>query len=264
MFWDGRAPQYDAAIVMTVYMAVPTLEEAMQSIFDQQVGADTRVQLIMGVDSSTDQTWELAQKLAVRAPGWVTVELFENELPGVTLGGRKTARSNFMNCYSRIRAPVVLFLNCDDAWRTSTKLARQIDHVVETGRAVCTSLETEAPNLKKTNDEDSVRDPFRFGTTVLFSSFATPYFPLPRRRLWWTVPFLDLPFLGLVWQRYGIDRFTDEVTFYRLNEGGGWSSQDNASKHRLIRQAVLQMIVSGPYSLTNKWHLWKWYRGLRP
>ena len=263
-YWDGNAPEYDAAVVMTVYMAATTLEEALQSIFDQVVDPGTTVQLIVGVDPSTDGSWQLAQQLVERAPEWITVDLFENELPGITIGGRKTGRSNFLNCYSRIRAPIVLFLDCDDAWRTPTKLAGQIAHVRQTGRAVCTSLETEAPTLKKINDEERVRSPFRHGTTTLLSSFAMPYFPIPSGRFWWRVPFLDLPIMCIAWQRFGIDRLTKEVTFYRLNEGGGWSSQSPDDKHRLVRDAVIQMIRSGPYSPRNKWHLWQWYRDQRP
>lgn len=263
-FWDGRTPEYDASVVMTIYQAEATLAEALQSVFDQEVDADLTIQLILGVDPSTDGTWELAQALAARAPDWVHVDLFSNELPALTIGGRKTGRSNFLHCYSRIRAPIVLFLDCDDAWRTTTKLARQIDHVKTTGRACCTSLETEAPTLRKLNEEPEVRSPFRHGTTVLLSSFATPYLRIRSRRLWWTLPFLDLPLMGLAWQRFGIDRLTDEVTFYRLGGGGGWSSQRAADKHRLVRDAVFQMIRSGPFTVRHKWHLWLWYRDQRP
>lgn len=263
-FWSGHEPDFDAAIVMTAYMAAATLEEAIRSVFEQRVPSGLSVQLIIGVDPSTDGTLQLARELAVHAPPWLSVEVYENELPNIVLGGRRTARSNFLNCYSKICASVVLYLNCDDAWRTKTKLYRQIAHVKDTGRACCTSLESEAPVLKKINDEAVVRDPFRHGTTVLFSSFATPYFPLPQKPFWWTVPFLDLPIICYCWQTFGIDRLTDEVTFYRINEGGGWSSQDRYAKFRLIRSAVLQMVRGGPYTTRNKWRLWRWLRSQRP
>lgn len=263
-FWDGRHPEYDASIIMTTYMARDTLEEAIESIYAQRVASGRKVQLLMGVDPSSDGTFDLAQDLVRKAPSWINAHAFANELPNVNIGGRKTARTNFLNCYSRVRAPVVTYLNCDDAWLTESKLERQIDHVLTQNRACCTSLETEAPVLKRINDEPEVCNPFRHGTGVLFSSFAMPYFGFRNNRLWWTAPFLDLPILCYCWERFGIDRFTDEKTFYRISPKGTWSSQLPEDKQRLIRHAVIQMVLFGPYKIANKVDLVRWYRSQRP
>lgn len=258
VFWDGTSPEFDAAILMTVYMASDTLEEAVHSIFAQEMRDNVRVQLIMGVDPSTDGSLELSHNLAKSAPDWLHVEVFANELPNLSIGGRQTARSNFLNCYTRIRAPFLASLDCDDAWLTPTKLQSQIDHFHQTGRASCTSLKTEATPLEEANAQKDVQNPFQFGNHVLFSSIAMPYFKPKSGRLLWTIPFLDFFMICIYWERFGIDRLTDEVTFYRVGSGGSWSSQNALKKFRLIRTAVFQMIILGPFSLRHKWLLWKW------
>lgn len=262
-FWDGRAPQFDASILMTIYQAEGTLAEAVASIFAQEVAPGARVQLIMGVDPSNDGTWELARALVADPPAWLTVDCFLNELPNIVLGGRRTGRSNFLNCYSRIRGATVLFLNCDDAWRTTTKLQAQIDHTRRTGEATCTALETDAPNLKRMNDVAEIKDPFRSGNSILMSSFATPYIPLGRDRFWWDCPFLDWPIVCVCWHRFGITRLLAEKTFYRLSNTGAWSSQKPEVKQVLIRSAVHQMILRGPYPLSRKVALVKYLRTLK-
>ena len=262
-YWNGRDPAFDASIIMTTYQAAETLEEAISSIFAQDVADGTRVQLIIGVDPSTDGTFELAREITRSPPPWLTIDCFRNTLPRIILRGRQTGRSNFLNCYSRVRGSVVLYLNCDDAWLTRTKLQAQIDHIRRTGSACCTSLETKAPNLKRQNDVAEIKDPFLFGNTILMSSFAMPYIPIRNRTLWWTCPFLDWPLICLCWQRFGIERLLEEKTFYRVSGAGAWSSQDPATKHRLIRFATRQLIVSGPYSLPNRIKLFKYLKTVR-
>jgi hypothetical protein len=89
-----------------------------------------------------------------------------------------------------------------------------------------------------------------------------PYVVLRNNSFWWTCPFLDWPLICLCWQRYGIDRLLSERTFYRIGEGGAWSSQSPAKKHQLIRFAVRQMILFGSYSVRNKLSLWRYAQSL--
>lgn len=256
-FWSGKNPEFDASILMTAYKAEDTLEEAIGSIQAQRGMDGLSAQLIVTVDPSGDGTLSLARSLATKSPAWLKIEVVENPFPNVSLGGRRTARSNFLNGYARIRGEVVLFLNCDDAWRTRTKLVRQIDYVRRTGRGVCTSLETAAARLKKLNDDKAVLDPFSLGNTILTSSFAMPYRRLDGRSFWWTAPFLDWPMFCAVYDDVGIDRLTDEVTFYRIGEGGSWSAQSAETKARLERIMMTKMILAGPYSFSARRRLWR-------
>ena len=125
-FWDGKAPEYDASILMTAYNSENTIGEAIGSIYAQNIRDGVRVQLVIGVDPSADATVEIAQGLAAEAPDWLTVEVSPNELPNVKIDGRRTARSNFMLCYARLRGELIAFRNHDDIWLTPNKLQCQI------------------------------------------------------------------------------------------------------------------------------------------
>lgn len=262
--WSGREPSYTASILMTAYKAETTLREAIESIYAQKVRPGTTAQLVVGVDPSPDDTLALARELAGSAPGWLTVEVMECDLPKITLNGRMTGRANFFNCYSRLRGAVILYLNCDDSWMTDTKLQSQIDHVQDTGRACCTTLRTDATPLEDANAVSEMLNPFQHGTTVLFSSFAMPYVPLGRRRFWWEIGFLDLPIICFVYERFGIDRLMTEKTFYRVNAGGFWSSQDPHRQYRIISDAAWKMAAWGPYGLKNRLRILSWARAQKP
>jgi glycosyltransferase involved in cell wall biosynthesis len=257
-FWDGRSPDYDVSILMTAYNAEETIEEAVRSIYAQEVEANLRAQLIIGVDPCPDATLAIAEALAEGAPPWLRVEVLLNPLPNLEIDGRRTARSNFMHAYAHVRGGAVAFLNCDDRWETRTKLQAQLDEVRSTGKACATSLDTEAHGLRKLNEVPEVQDPFTHGTTVLFSSFMMPYWSFGRRGYWWKVGFLDLPVICYCYERFGITRLTDEVTFYRYGGGGAWSRLTPEEKSVWIRRTGRRMALSGPYRLRNRRAIDEW------
>jgi len=257
-FWDGRSPEYDVSILMTAYNAEGTLESAVQSIYSQEVEPELRAQLIIGVDPCPDATLAMAEALAGDAPHWLTVEVVPNPLPNLEIDGRRTARSNFMHAYARIRGEAVAFLNCDDRWETRTKLQAQLNEVRATGRACATSLDTEAHGLRKLNQVPEVQNPFTHGTTVLVSSFMMPYWSFGRRAFWWKVGFLDLPMICYCFERFGITRLTDEVTFYRYDGGGTWSRHTPEEKSVWIRRTGRRMALHGPYRLRNRRAIEEW------
>lgn len=259
-FWDGAAPRYDVSILMTAYRAEATIEDALRSIFAQKVEPDVCAQLIIGVDPARDGTLDVARRVCAEAPDWLTVDIFENELPNLVIGGRRTARSNFMNAYARICGAAVAYLNCDDAWLTTGKLQAQLSHFRATGEASCTALETERVALKKRNDSPVMLSPFEHGTTVLFSSFMMPYVDLGRSRIWWVAGFLDLPIICYCYERFGVSRLLDQKTFYRVHESSSWSGLSRATMSRNIRRTVLLMAVFGPYRLSNRIKLLRWGR----
>ena len=63
-FWDGKAPEFDASILMTAYNSENTIGEAIRSIFAQNIRDGVRVQLVIGHDPSPDATLDIARALA--------------------------------------------------------------------------------------------------------------------------------------------------------------------------------------------------------
>src|SRR5215213_2472495 len=91
------------------------LEEAVQSVFDQQLGD---WELILVDDGSTDRSTLMARDLAARDD---RVRYFDH--PGHENRGMSASRNLGV---ARATAPYIAFLDADDVW-TSDKLADQVD-----------------------------------------------------------------------------------------------------------------------------------------
>ena len=100
---------------MITYNHEAFLAEALESVLAQQT--DFVIEVVVGEDCSTDRTRDILKKYAQSHPGVVRPVLHEKN---VGVG------ANFDMTFAAARGKYVAFLEGDDYWSDSTKLARQV------------------------------------------------------------------------------------------------------------------------------------------
>lgn len=109
---DGSRPLVSVAI--TAYNSERTLPQTLESVLDQQTGFP--VEIVLGVDLSTDDTLRVALGYQARYPAVVRV---------IAHVERATIMPNYYGVYSACRGKYVAVVDSDDYWTDPEKLAIQ-------------------------------------------------------------------------------------------------------------------------------------------
>ena len=98
---------------MPVFNVEKYLEEAIESVINQDIGFEENIQLILINDGSRDASGDICSRYAVRYPDNIVYIVKEN-------GGVSSARNEGQK---HVRGEYVNFLDSDDTWKQGSFLA---------------------------------------------------------------------------------------------------------------------------------------------
>lgn len=221
-------PRVSVAVI--VYNQHILVRQALDSIIAQSVYES--IEIVVGDDASNDGTQDVLREYQNRFPDVIRLILHERNA-----GGHGTG--NLMSVLSACRGDYIAFLDGDDYWLSTDKLAIQIKaldtyhdcslcfhhcfHEHDGGRRVEWPLVT--PGIKRA--ADILADNFIHDSCVLVRREAI--LPLPTwislcansdHAIWCLAASR-----GLLWQ------LTDVLSVYRVHNGGTWSSSSDRYRY---------------------------------
>lgn len=227
------------SIFMLTYNQEKLISQAIEGVLMQKT--NFRYELVIGEDSSTDQTAKICKEYAARYPEKIKL-LLNNENIGIG--------ANYIKTYQECTGKYVAICDGDDYWIDPLKLQKQVDFLEKNSdyRIVYTNnynlfssgVVTEPNNYDRpqtTFFEDLIQGNYIASVTVLFKRE-----PLTEKMCNWIphFPFGDWPTYLLVLAGGGNIFFLDESTaVYRKDFGTSTSLRKEKSKMGEIIIAIL-------------------------
>lgn len=118
---SGRVP--DVSVVVLAYNHETTLAECLDGILKQKF--DGVLEVLIGLNESTDDTDIIAEHVAGKHEGWRTVLTSRDETQHVL--GSPTGSSNLFHCLQYVRGKYVTLIEADDYWIREDKIQIQFD-----------------------------------------------------------------------------------------------------------------------------------------
>lgn len=228
---DGAAPR--VSVILVTYNQEAHFEQAVESVLAQQT--DFPFEIIISEDCSTDRTGELAEAVATKYPGMITLlrspaNLKTNE---VTTRAIEIARGEY-----------VAFIDGDDYWTAVDKLQKQVrfldsnpgyslcfhDVVVvnSAGEVIEQSFRRLAPGPDVGEYADIVRCNYIAGPSAMIRRSAIGELPG-----WFEhAEFGDWPLYILAAERGFIGFMPEVLGAYRQHAGGYWNRMSEEEKLR--------------------------------
>lgn len=214
------------SICVVTYNHQRYLAQALDSVLMQQTAFP--IEIVVGVDRSTDDTRQIARRFAAAHPNLIT--LIEREQ---NVGGNR----NFALTLSRCRGKYVALLDGDDYWTSPHKLQRQFDFLQSHPR--CTAcfhaahvVHDDAPGrnwvCRPTGARETygLRDLFRryqFQTaSAMIRTDAVPALP----SWYFRMNIGDRTLFAMLAERGSLGYIDQIMSAYRIHRGGLWSGQD--------------------------------------
>jgi glycosyltransferase involved in cell wall biosynthesis len=245
------------SVCVVTYNHAEFIEQAIRSVIEQKT--DFEFNIVVGDDASTDATPAILRRMAVESGGRMIV--YSNPS---NLGGVRNAIQNIAACDGEF----VALLEGDDFWCNDRKLQKQVDFLVEhpqaafcchragvfdaaSGEIISYLPPREVP---PPSDIDSLvlsTNPIHLGSVVTRRIYLTEAcsflteFKLPLG------PVLDWPLWFLLAKKGRIGYIPEEMSRYRVNAGGFFSSLPDQLKCMLAAQALLRIRSFVPPHLSD-------------
>lgn len=258
-------PQYDFSVLMITYNHAHFIEQAVQSVLAQQFNGS--LQIVIGVDKSTDDTLIKCQQLQLAYPDKIHLLVHDTNV-GMF--------QNFMQVLKHCAGKYIAILEGDDYWIDPTKLQRQFayfeshpDCLLTCGLAlttvdqkpvdVKTSLYSNRPGTVFLK-EDIITTNRLTTLTTAFRSTAFDFEVLDRLS---KAPHLDWGlYLSLRYQPNSyIYRFNRYFGVYRHHSGGVFSQIDLEKKRQNIVRTI-ELLYQLKLEPVYKMHLQAFFTNL--
>lgn len=228
------------SIPLLAYNQESYLPQAIDSVLMQQVNFD--YELIIGEDSSTDGTAEIAIDYANRHPDKVRVLFQDRERAERQRRRGLGGKFNFITTIEACRGEYIALLDGDDYWTDPLKLQKQVDffqahpecaicfHNViavdqsgKPGEKLCADDQPQISNLEQ----------LLWGNFIPTCSVMYRREPMPKLPDWFlTARMGDWP-LNILKAQYGTIGYIDQVmAAYRIHASGVWTNRRRS--HQIV------------------------------
>jgi glycosyltransferase involved in cell wall biosynthesis len=222
------------------------IEQAIRSVFEQETDFDFNV--IVGDDASTDDTSALLRRLAAESGGRMVVHSHPSRL----------GHRNFPQTITACDGEFVALLEGDDFWCHSGKLQKQVNLLVEypqaafcchrvglfdavSGEIVSCVPPRDLPSLSDIASLVASSNPIHVGSVVARRVHLIEAFSVLTESRTRFGPVQDWPLWFLLAKKGLIGYISKEMSRYRINAGGFFSSRADHVKCMFAVQALLRI-----------------------
>lgn len=240
----STAREVDVSIFVKCYRHAPFIEQAIRSVATQETPYS--FEIIVGDDGSDDESPAIIRRLHEELPLLIR-PLFRDASEAFFVKSRRSGNANLLSALKQVRGRYVAVLDGDDYWLSPSKLQRQVDLLEDdpTLSAVAHPVRRVDP---KGADLGTVGLAAPGGTLTALhlgrgmkphiSSFMARSDRLPLPVWFKKLEYTDWPFMLWMAGDGLVKVLPEELSAYRLHEGGMWSGSSALRSHLRTRNVA--------------------------